>query len=127
MRAALAPGAALSSGTAALLTVALTQAAAAAGAAEGGSGGTTVIGTYGYMAPEQFRGASEPASDLYALGGTLLFLLSGAGGSPVLGPAFGTGLKPKIETWALVLLLDRRSESSDSDDDIRLCLIFFSR
>jgi serine/threonine protein kinase len=36
-----------------------------------------VIGTYGYMAPEQFRGAAQPASDLYALGGTLLFLLSG--------------------------------------------------
>lgn len=31
----------------------------------------------GYMAPEQFRGAASPASDLYGLGGTLLFLLSG--------------------------------------------------
>ena len=40
--------------------------------------GTTIIGTYGYMAPEQFRGAAQPASDLYALGGTLLYLLSGA-------------------------------------------------
>lgn len=39
--------------------------------------GSTVIGTYGYMAPEQFRGAALPASDLYGLGGTLLFLLSG--------------------------------------------------
>ena len=29
------------------------------------------------MAPEQFRGAAQPASDLYALGGTLLYLLSG--------------------------------------------------
>ncbi len=32
----------------------------------------------GYMAPEQFRGAAQPASDAYALGATLLFLLSGA-------------------------------------------------
>lgn len=48
-------------------------------AASGASGiGTTVVGTYGYMAPEQFRGAASPASDLYGLGGTLLFLLSGA-------------------------------------------------
>lgn len=39
--------------------------------------GSTVIGTYGYMAPEQFRGAAQPASDLYGLGGTLLYLLSG--------------------------------------------------
>ncbi|KAL4431634.1 hypothetical protein ABPG77_001476 [Micractinium sp. CCAP 211/92] len=39
--------------------------------------GSTVVGTYGYMAPEQFRGAASAASDLYGLGGTLLFLLSG--------------------------------------------------
>jgi serine/threonine protein kinase len=42
-----------------------------------GSLGSTVVGTYGYMAPEQFRGAAAPASDLYALGGTLLYLVSG--------------------------------------------------
>jgi serine/threonine protein kinase len=35
------------------------------------------VGTYGYMAPEQFRGTAQPASDLFALGATLLFLLSG--------------------------------------------------
>ena len=50
------------------------QAAAAGDALQTGS---TIIGTYGYMAPEQFRGQATPASDLYGLGGTLLFLLSG--------------------------------------------------
>ena len=35
------------------------------------------VGTYGFMAPEQFRGAATPASDLYGLGGTLLYVLSG--------------------------------------------------
>uniref|UniRef100_A0A061QWW9 non-specific serine/threonine protein kinase n=1 Tax=Tetraselmis sp. GSL018 TaxID=582737 RepID=A0A061QWW9_9CHLO len=44
---------------------------------EGAPLGSTIVGTYGYMAPEQFRGAAQPSSDLYALGGTLLFLLSG--------------------------------------------------
>jgi eukaryotic-like serine/threonine-protein kinase len=39
-------------------------------------GGSTVIGTYGYMAPEQFRGYAVLASDLYGLGTTLLFLLT---------------------------------------------------
>ena len=41
------------------------------------SGTTMVVGTFGYMAPEQFRGAAQPASDLYSLGATLLFLLTG--------------------------------------------------
>lgn len=41
-------------------------------------GGTrTIVGTYGYMAPEQFGGRSAPASDLYALGATLIYLASG--------------------------------------------------
>lgn len=40
--------------------------------------GSTVVGTYGYMAPEHFRGKAVPATDLYSLGGTLLFLLTHA-------------------------------------------------
>lgn len=39
--------------------------------------GSTIVGTYGYMAPEQFRGMAEPKSDLYGLGATLLYLISG--------------------------------------------------
>lgn len=38
--------------------------------------GHTMVGTYGYMAPEQFRGQAIPATDLYGLGATLLFLLT---------------------------------------------------
>lgn len=40
-------------------------------------GGSTVVGTYGYMPPEQFRGKALPASDLFSLGATILFLLTG--------------------------------------------------
>ncbi|MEQ8958928.1 MAG: serine/threonine protein kinase, partial [Coleofasciculus sp. C2-GNP5-27] len=40
-------------------------------------GGTiTVVGTYGYMPPEQFGGKTIPASDLYSLGATLIDLLT---------------------------------------------------
>jgi serine/threonine protein kinase len=31
-------------------------------------GGTTITGTFGYMAPEQFQGDASPATDRYALG-----------------------------------------------------------
>jgi serine/threonine protein kinase len=39
-------------------------------------GGSTVVGTFGYMAPEQFRAQAVPTTDLYGLGATLLFLLT---------------------------------------------------
>lgn len=38
--------------------------------------GSTVVGTFGYMAPEQFRGQASASTDLYGLGATLLFLLT---------------------------------------------------
>jgi serine/threonine protein kinase len=42
------------------------------------TGGTiTVVGTYGYMPPEQFGGRAVPASDLYGLGATLIHLATG--------------------------------------------------
>lgn len=38
--------------------------------------GSTVVGTFGYMAPEQFRGQAYPTTDLYGLGATVLNLLT---------------------------------------------------
>jgi hypothetical protein len=40
-------------------------------------GSITVVGTYGYMPPEQFGNRATPASDLYALGATLIYLVTG--------------------------------------------------
>ncbi len=40
-------------------------------------GGSTVVGTFGYMAPEQFQGRAMPASDVYAVGATALQLITG--------------------------------------------------
>jgi eukaryotic-like serine/threonine-protein kinase len=40
------------------------------------TGGSTVVGTLGYMAPEQFRGQATLTTDLYGLGMTMLFLLT---------------------------------------------------
>jgi serine/threonine protein kinase len=38
--------------------------------------GSTVVGTFGYMAPEQFQGRASPVSDIYSLGATALALLT---------------------------------------------------
>lgn len=40
-------------------------------------GGSTVVGTFGYMAPEQLHGQVTPATDLYALGATIVALAGG--------------------------------------------------
>ncbi len=40
-------------------------------------GGSTVVGTYGYMAPEQLMGYAVPQSDLYSLAIVTVYLLSG--------------------------------------------------
>jgi serine/threonine protein kinase len=41
------------------------------------TGTITVVGTYGYMPPEQFGGRAVPASDLYGLGATLIYVVTG--------------------------------------------------
>ena len=38
--------------------------------------GSTIVGTTGYVAPEQLAGRTVPASDLYALGATVIHLLT---------------------------------------------------
>jgi hypothetical protein len=40
-------------------------------------GGSTVVGTFGYMAPEQFQGRAGPGSDVYAIGATVLSMITG--------------------------------------------------
>ena len=41
-------------------------------------GASTVVGTIGYMAPEQLQGRAMPASDVYAVGATAIAALTGA-------------------------------------------------
>jgi serine/threonine protein kinase len=40
-------------------------------------GGSTIVGTFGYMAPEQLHGQATPATDIYALGATIVMLAGG--------------------------------------------------
>jgi len=86
--------------------------------------GSTVVGTFGYMAPEQFRGQAVPTSDLYGLGATLLFLLTHR--SPAELPTDGLGINfrshvqisPEFADWLEQMLepdvVDRFSSAQEA-------------
>ncbi|NCJ08405.1 protein kinase [Synechococcales cyanobacterium C] len=70
----------------------------------------TVVGTYGFMPPEQFGGRAVPASDLYSLGATLIAVVTGQNpadlpqenlrlqfSAPMLSPAFRRWLRQLTE------------------------------
>jgi len=40
------------------------------------AGDTTIVGTFGYMPPEQYEGRARPSADVFALGMTLIALLT---------------------------------------------------
>ncbi|MBD2021702.1 serine/threonine protein kinase [Leptolyngbya sp. FACHB-36] len=81
----------------------------------------TVVGTYGYMPPEQFSGRAIPASDLYSLGATLVTVLTGTHPSslPRRGIKFDltgvTSLSPEFTDWLEWLMepnLEHRAKSA---------------
>ncbi len=43
----------------------------------------TVVGKHSYIPPEQFRGETTPQSDIYAMGATLYFLMTGKEPEPI--------------------------------------------
>lgn len=49
----------------------------------GGSISADVVGKHSYTAPEQFRDDARPQSDIYSLGATLYFLLTGKDPKPI--------------------------------------------
>lgn len=80
----------------------------------------TVVGTYGYMPPEQFSGRAIPPSDLYSLAATLLAMVTGTHPSSL--PRTGTrvdfskipNLSPPFADWLGWLYeanLDRRART----------------
>ncbi|WP_392479999.1 serine/threonine protein kinase [Nostoc sp. C110] len=70
----------------------------------------TVVGTYGYAPMEQFGGRAVPASDLYALGATLIHLLTGISPSDLpqqdlrLQFADRVNLSPSFASWLQKLI-----------------------
>jgi serine/threonine protein kinase len=81
----------------------------------------TVVGTYGFMPPEQFGGRVTPASDIYSLGATIIYLVTGI--SPADLPQKDlqiqfetyTNLSPTLTNWlkrAIAPSLEKRFQSA---------------
>ena len=92
-------------------------------------GGSTVVGTFGYMAPEQFQGRASSRSDLYGLGATALVMLTGV--EPEDLPHVGLGIdiakalpgttpKPLVRALAAMLNPDPDSRAASIDEALAL-------
>ena len=81
-------------------------------------GGSTMVGTFGYMAPEQLHGQVVPATDLYALGATLVSLAGGVEPEDVPRKGLRMDLKKHLPGMDPVLR-DVLSEMTDPEPDKR--------
>ncbi len=87
---------------------------------------STLVGTFGYMAPEQLGGTVDARSDLYAIGATMLHLLTRRAPDTLLGPdlklaagaldGVGEQLRPFLET---LLRTDRTERFASAAEALR--------
>ena len=81
-------------------------------------GGSTMVGTFGYMAPEQLHGQAVPATDLYALGATIVALAGGVEPEDVPRKGLQMNLAKHLPTMDPVLR-DALVDMTDPDPDKR--------
>ena len=79
-------------------------------------GGSTVVGTFGYMAPEQLGGQAMPATDIYALGATLVALATGMEPEKIKRKGLKMDLKAHLKLSKPMMKLLRRMLAPDPDD-----------
>lgn len=84
-------------------------------------GTRTVVGTYGYMPPEQFGGRAFPGSDLYSLGMTLIYLATTKHPSELLGDDLNIkfeqipNISAELKAWLNIMIqpsITRRFDST---------------
>ncbi|MBX7097899.1 MAG: serine/threonine protein kinase [Myxococcaceae bacterium] len=75
--------------------------------------GSTLVGTFGYMPPEQLGGTVSPSSDLYALGATLVHLLSRKPPGELLDPSMGLAFEKAVNVSPLFSRFLARLTSRD--------------
>jgi serine/threonine protein kinase len=86
----------------------------------------TVVGKHAYIPPEQFRGKPTPQSDIYALGGSMHFLLTGKDPEPItvshprsLNPSTSERLDTIVAKATAHKLSDRYASINEMAEDLR--------
>jgi hypothetical protein len=82
-------------------------------------GGSTVVGTFGYMAPEQLQGRALPASDVYAIGATAVTLLTGSEPEDLPHRGLAIDVREVLRGRASAGLIDVLGKMLDPDPDRR--------
>jgi hypothetical protein len=80
------------------------------------TGGSTVVGTAGYVAPEQLMGRAEPSSDIYALGVTLVHLLTHTPPTELPSEGFELEFADRLEASAGLTYVIGRMTRADIDE-----------
>jgi len=88
----------------------------------------TVVGKPSYLAPEQFRGEPMPSSDIYSMGATLAYILTGEDPTPIsqshpaqVNPAVSAGLDQVVATCTNYDSGLRYQSIEDIENALRSC------
>lgn len=90
--------------------------------------GQTVVGTFGYMAPEQFSGQVSSASDVYALGVSLIEALSGCAPEDIPRQDLDwdyhslVNISPELKHWLDTLLRPQASQRPTAEQALSALL-----
>jgi len=83
------------------------------------AGGSTIVGTFGYMAPEQFQGRASAASDVYGIGATALTLLTGCEPEDLPHKGLGIDVAKAVPATTPASLVRTLEAMLDPDPDTR--------
>ena len=86
----------------------------------------TLIGKQAYMAPEQFRGKASTRSDIYGIGATLFFLLTGSDPRPLeeLSPrSLNKLVSPSTDSLVSLCTRQKEEERIQSTDELETKLL----
>jgi hypothetical protein len=80
---------------------------------------STVVGTIGYMAPEQFQGRASPATDVYAVGATALAALTGAEPETFAHHGLRVDVRGALQGRCSPAMVDALERMLEPDPDVR--------